>query len=386
MLRGAWGRRGSHPRASALQGRTATGLASRAKDCRRSGFRFPAGSEIDPATETRFGQPNPPAGPAARWPESDGGRPGPPGQLLSGEARFARKVFTRQEPNRPYRVPGSRNRRIERRLWADRPKGPSPVVSAGRPPASPGGGGMTGATGSPGRRACQLAAGLGFGGRKFCSRGSRASLWVARAAPSDRVFVPPLPLFWFCSLTPLAPRTPEKPLSGVGRGGLGWARPASGTREPAEKARNLGWLRDRRTAGSVAPSEPRESSRLFGLGCSCAGARGGGGFWAGPRRPPAFRSLGRRKSEASPRFGSNFQAPQNFQSSESAAAWGAAEPLGWGRWIGAPGGAFSQPSSGKRRSGAGRPRKVSPPTAGSGVSRGALKCARQERSLPTSQV
>lgn len=31
-----------------------------------------------------------------------------------------------------------------------------------------------------------------------------------------------------------------------------------------------------------------------------------------PAGPPAFRSLGARKSEASPRFGSNFQAAQNF--------------------------------------------------------------------------
>lgn len=194
MLRGAWGRRGSHPRASALQGRTATGLASRAKDCRRSGFRFPAGSEIDPATETRFGQPNPPAGPAARWPESDGGRPGPPGQLLSGEARFARKVFTRQEPNRPYRVPGPRNRRIERRLWADRPKGPSPVVSAGRPPAFPSRRGHDRSHGQPGAPGVPARSGSGVRGPEVllqgvarlslgCSGGAFGSSFRAAIAP-----------------------------------------------------------------------------------------------------------------------------------------------------------------------------------------------------------
>lgn len=272
--------------------------------------------------------------------------------LLPGEARFARKIFTRQEPNRPYRVPGPRNRRIERRLWAGRPKGPSPVVSAGRPPAFPSRRGHDRSHGQPGAPGVSARSGPGVRGPEVLLQGvAPLSLGCSGGAfgSSFRASVAPFSGF---ARWPLCPADSREAPVGVGRGGLGWARPASGTREPAEKARNrrahrAGWLRYRRTAGSVAPSEPRESSRLFGLGCSCAGARGGGGFWAGPRRPASFSLTGEEKKRSLSALRKQLPGSTEIPVLRERSRLGAAEPLGWGRWIGAPGGAFSQPAAGR---------------------------------------
>lgn len=268
-------------------------------------------------------------------------------------------------------LPGPRTRRIEWRLWADRPKGPSPVASAGKPPAFRRG--QERSHGQP----CQLAPGLGLGDRKVCSRGSRASFW---AAPSDRVFVPPLPPFLVLLAGPSGPaKSREAPgRSRARRPGMGAAgkRNKGGGGKGAQQASPACRMALRPASCRFAGTE--RAKRKFApvwLGLLLRRGKRRRGLLGGT--PPArqlFAHWGREKAKPLRASEATFRL-RKTSSSESAAAWGATEPLGWGRWIRAPGGAFPQRSSGKRRNGARRPRKVSPPTAGSGVSRGPLKCA-----------